>query len=201
MRDLRSNDTMQRQLEIGIADLGYSYKRQREEGGTGSNIVTSSIVAESVLAIWRERPHQAKFRRKEHFGKLYDDIFLGLNASQALLAILIFRFVEKERKRPSEANPPIFLPYSSHYISMLIGREILQEKKLSLKGVSHRNFLQLKADFAANQTELHKKAIASIQKALTKCYGEREVSLQQLAATFRRGDLLEMLRESLTNER
>ena len=54
LRDLRSNDEMQRQLEIGIADLGYVYKRQREEGGGGSGVITSSIVAESVLAIWRQ---------------------------------------------------------------------------------------------------------------------------------------------------
>jgi len=195
LRDLRSNDPMQRQLEIGIADFGYTYKRQREEGGTGSTVVTSSIVAESVLAIWREKPHQAKFRRKEHFGKLYDDIFMELNASQALLAILIFRFVENARKRPKEDKPAIFLPYASHYISMLIGRAILQEENIQLEDVTHRNFLQLKNTFEAKQTELHKIAIISIKKALIKCYGEREVSLQQLAATFRRGDLLEMLTE------
>jgi len=195
LRDLRSNDPMQRQLDIGIADFGYTYKRQREEGGTGSTVVTSSIVAESVLAIWREKPHQAKFRRKEHFGKLYDDIFMELNASQALLAILIFRFVENARKRPKEDKPAIFLPYASHYISMLIGRAILQEENIQLEDVTHRNFLQLKNTFEAKQTELHKIAIISIKKALIKCYGEREVSLQQLAATFRRGDLLEMLTE------
>ena len=84
LRDLRSNDEIQRQLEIGMGDLGYTYRRQREEGGSGSNVITSSIVAESVLAIWRRRPHQAKFRRKEHFGKLYEDIFRNLNAAQAV---------------------------------------------------------------------------------------------------------------------
>jgi len=82
LRDLRSNDEIQKQLEIGIADLDYTYKRQREEGGGGSSVITSAIVAQSVLAIWRQRPHQAKFRRKEHFGKLYEDIFKDLNAAQ-----------------------------------------------------------------------------------------------------------------------
>jgi hypothetical protein len=32
-----------------------------------------------------------------------------------------------------------------------------------------------------------------VQTALTQLYGQREVSLQQLSATFRRGDLLEFL--------
>ena len=75
LRDLRSNDEIQRQLELGMKDLGYTYKRKREEGGGGSSVITSSIVAESVLAIWRQKPQQAKFRRQEHFGKIYDTIF------------------------------------------------------------------------------------------------------------------------------
>lgn len=193
LRDLRSNDAVQKQLEIGISDLGYTYKRQREEGGGGSNIITSSITAESVLAIWRERPHQAKFRRKEHFGKLYEDIFQNLNAAQALLSVLIFRAVENERKRPTMATPPSFLPYASHYISMLVGRKLLKDKKTTLDQVSHRNFPNLLLTFEASQAQYHLDAIQLVRDALKACYGDREISLQQLAATFRRGDLLEML--------
>jgi hypothetical protein len=70
LRDLRSNDEIQKQLEIGIADLGYSYKRQREDTGSGSSVITANIVAEATLAIWRRMPQQAKFRRREHCGKL-----------------------------------------------------------------------------------------------------------------------------------
>lgn len=193
LRDLHSNDEIQKQLEIGIADLRYTYKRQREEGGGGSGIITSSIVAESVLAIWRERPHQAKFRRKEHFGKLYNDIFKDLNAAQALLAVLIFRTAENERKRPTDSNPPEFLPYASHYISMLIGRALLDDQSIKYKDISHRNFKSLVQAFEAGQDKYHRDAIDKITEALKNCYGEREISLQQLSATFRRGDLLEML--------
>lgn len=193
LRDLRSNDDIQKRLEMGIADLGYTYKCQREEGAGGSGVVTSSIVAESVLAIWRRRPHQAKFRRKEHFGKLYDDIFQGLNAAQALLAVLVFRAVENERKRPSSASPPDFLPYASHYISMLIGRKLLDDMHIALDKVSHLNFREVLGCFEANEAEYHADAVEHVFDALRSCYGDRVVSLQQLSATFRRGDLLEML--------
>ena len=193
LRDLRSNDELQKQLEIGIQDLGYTYKRQREEGAGGSSVITSSIVAESVLAIWRAKPHQAKFRRKEHFGKLYQEIFHGLNAAQALLAVMIFRAVENERKRPTQANPAEFLPYASHYISMLIGRNLLSDQVVAFQEVSHRNIKVLLDAFEAQQTYYHQQAITEIKKALSACYGERPISLQQLSATFRRGDLLEML--------
>ena len=192
LRDLRSNDEKQQQLEIGMLDLGYRYKRKREEGG-GTNVITNSIVAESVLAIWRERPHQAKFRRKEHFGKLYEDIFDNLNAAQALLAVLIFRAVENGRKRPTTSTPPNFLPYASHYISMLIGRELLRDAGTSPADISHRNFQALLQAFQDNQPQYYAAALQSLGNALQVCYGNRAVSLQQLSATFRRGDLLEML--------
>lgn len=195
LRDLRSNDEIQRQLEIGIKDLGYTYKRKREEGGGGSSVVTSSIVAESALAIWLKKPQQAKFRRKEHFGKLYGAIFNELNAAQALLATLIFRHVENERKRPSKENPPDFLPYASHYISMLVGRKLLADKNLQLSDVSHRNFVDIHDMFEKQKLEYHQKSMDDISKALKECYGDRDISLQQLSATFRRGDLIEMLAE------
>lgn len=193
LRDLKSNDEIQKNIELGLEDLGYTYRRQREEGGGGSLVITSSIVAEAVLAIWRKRPHQAKFRRKEHFGKLYEDIFKQLNAAQALLAVLIFRAVENERKRPTMITPPDFLPYSSHCIAMLIGRKLLKDKGIPLDQVFHRNVQELLQEFEDNQAQYHADAIQSLETALKTCYGTRNVSLQQLSATFRRGDLLEML--------
>lgn len=193
LRDLRSNDAFQKNLELGMKDLGYTYKRQREEGGVGSNVITSSIAAEATLAIWREKPHQAKFRRKEHFGKLYEDIFKDLNAAQAILAVLIFRDVENERKRPSAVTPPPFMPYASHYISMLVGRELLHDQGIALKDVSHRNFPELFQRLQDNETNYHARAVEKVTDALKGCYGDRDISLQQLSATFRRGDLLEML--------
>ena len=193
LRDLRSNDEIQRQLEIGMADLGYTYKRQREDAGGGSNVITANIVAEASLAIWRRMPQQAKFRRKEHFGKLYTTIFNGLQAAPAVLAVLIFRMVENERKRPGDANPPTFLPYASHYIAMLVGDSLLKAKGIPLANISHRNFADLSVLMQLNQATLYQEATARVQAALNNLYGNRDISLQQLSATFRRGDLLEFL--------
>ncbi len=193
LRDLRSNDKIQKQLEIGIKDLGYTYKRQREEGGGGSSVITSSIVAEATLAIWREKPQQAKFRRKEHFGKLYSTIFDKINAAQAVLAVMIFRYVENERKRPTAKNPPDFLPYASHYLAMLQGRQLLARQGITVDDISHKNFQELFSIFEENKEDYYQESIDQVQNALNTFYGQREISLQQLSATFRRGDLMEML--------
>ena len=192
-RDLRSNDEKQKTLEIGMKDLGYTYKRQQHEGNGNPKIITSTVAAEATLAVWREKPHQAKFLRREHFGKLYDEIFGNLNPAQAILAVLIFRAIENERKRPTQQDPPPFMPYASHYISMLVGRELLADLSLDLADVSHQNFADAVEKFQQKPHDYRTKAVARIDDALKELYGEREVSLQQLSATFRRGDLLEVL--------
>ena len=195
LRDLKADDPIQQNLEITINYLGYTYKRKSEGGVGGSNVITSAIVAESALAIWRRKPHQAKFRRKEHFGKLYNDIFTDLTGAQALMAVLIFRFVENERKRPSLGEPPIFLPYASHYLAMLMGGMLLRDNDILVSDISHQNVKTLQKYFDQKKVSYHRSAIHKTRQAIDQFYGIRELSLQQLAATFRRGDLLEMLCE------
>jgi hypothetical protein len=195
LRDLHSNDTLQLQLETGIADLpgSFSYKRHRDTDIANPSMITPLVVAEAVMAIWREKPHQAKFYRKQHFGKLYDEIFNGLNAAQAVLAVLIFRIVENERKRPVAKNPPSFLPYASHYIAMLMGRALLLENKLKQKEISHKNFQMLCERLETQKIDYYKIATEQIDTALKDLYGEKNPSLQLLSGTFRRGDLLDKL--------
>ncbi|MBF0233629.1 MAG: AIPR family protein [Desulfamplus sp.] len=195
LRDLHSNDEIQKKLEIDFSGLGFIYKRQREEAVTGAGAISSLTVAEAVLAIWREKPHQAKFRRKEHFGKLYDEIFKNLNAAQAVIATFIFRKVENERKHNSVDSRPEFLPYGSHYIAMVAGNLLLKEHGIALADLSHRNFEQINMLLEKQFVKYHQQACKIITGALKECYGDRAISLQQLSATFRRGDLLEMLKK------
>lgn len=195
LRDLHSNDDMQKQLEIGMAELGYEYRSKRDDANFSSKTITSPVTAEAVLAVWREKPHQAKFRRTEHFGKLYEAIFNGLNAAQALLAVMIFRAVENERKRPKTQTPPEFLPYASHYISMFIGRSLIKKHAIRMNEISHKNFETLLNDFETNRESFIAEAIAGIDSALKTIYGDKKISLQQLSATFRGGVLLEELAE------
>lgn len=193
LRDLHSNDAIQKRLELGLSDLGFMYKRKRDDLGTNPKTLTSNLVAEAVLAIWREQPHQAKFLRREHFGKLYETIFSNLNAAQALLAVTIFRDVEGRRKK-NLPDAPVFTPYSSHYASMIIGRRLLAEAGLSgSAGIDHRTLDSLLSLYEEKKDSFYQEATQAIQSALNACYGNREISLQQLSATFRRGDLLAIL--------
>ena len=196
LRDLHANDEIQKSLELGMSELGFVYRHKRDEAqsGTGGRILQSSITAEAVLAIWRQRPHQSKFMRRELFGKLYDSIFNGLNAAQAIMANMIFRFVENERKRPTIVTDKDFLPYSGHYIAMRVGVLLLRQMSMSLSDINHRTFSDVYAAFESSKVALYKEAVNDVDSVLSDLYKNRaELSFQQLSATFRRGDLIESL--------
>ena len=106
LRDLKANDPRQKALGQSISALGYAYRAKREERQVLPHEFTSAVIAEAVLAIWRDRPHQARFRGREHFGALCREIFTDdLNGAQAIIAAQLHRHAENHRKRPPEDAP------------------------------------------------------------------------------------------------
>ena len=120
--------------------MGYTYRAKREDRAVSPDEFTSAVIAEAVLAIWRHRPHQARFRSREHFGALYKTIFTHeLNGAQAVIAALLHRHAENRRKRPPE-DAPDFLAYGSRFSAMLMGGYLLNEMGIALDQLDHRNF-------------------------------------------------------------
>lgn len=193
LRDLRSNDAVQQKLELSIEQLGYTYRRKRSDTPQKTSDITTGTAAEAVLSVWRKRPHQAKFMTREHFGKLYEVIFSpDLNGAQVIAATLLFRFAENRRKRPP-AGSPTFIPYASCYVAMLMGRYLLEDAKIELAALDHRNFASVKDLIEKNVEVYYSRAVEAIRTALTTLYKDQVVSLQRLSATFRREDLIEFL--------
>lgn len=194
LRDLRSNDARQKSLETAIRDLGFAYHRHRSEASLKTTDISSATAAEAVLSVWRNGPHQAKYQGRELFGKLYAKIFADdLNGSQVVIATLLFRIAENKRRRPP-AGSPDFVAYASYFLAMLMGRYLLAELGITLNQLNHVKFAEAKAKLAQNEEAYFGKAVGEISVAIKKIYGESYVSLQQLAATFRRGDLLGKLK-------
>ena len=191
LKDLRSNDEIQRRLETSINDLGYTYRRKRIDTATRSIDITAGAAAEAILAIFRLAPHQAKFMTREHFGKLYDKIFTDkLNGAQTIIAVLLYRIAENHRRRPAE-NDPIFVRYASSFIAMHMGVQLLaKDMKIKVNDLDHRNFFDAKRLIEKNEESYYLSAVEDIDRALKNLYGHDPVSLQQLSATFRRGDLI-----------
>ena len=196
LRDLKANDPRQRTLAASIRELGYAYRLKRSEQAVSSGEFTSATVAEAVLAVWRQRPHQARFRMREHFGVLYDTIFThDLNGAQAVIAALVLRQAENRRKRPPP-DAPDFLPYGSRFVAMLVGRYVLDDMGVALRQLDHRNFIETMKLLERRAERYLRRAEEEIGAALVQLfYNERRPrTLQRLSATFRRADLIEMLR-------
>ena len=193
LKDLRSNDEIQVQLEASIQSLGFNYRRKRIDGPTKPTDITAGAAAEALLAVWRGAPHQAKFLTREHFGKLYATIFpADANGAQMVLAVLLYRIAENHRRRPAADDPPV-VRYASCFIAMRMGQRLLQDLGLKLDEISHVCFARAQELVDARGEGYFNQSVTDVQLALNDLYGGRAVSTLQLSATFRRGDLIQML--------
>jgi hypothetical protein len=198
LRALRSNDPLQKNIEDAVTGLGYEYKRKRDSSSSASMSIPVSVAANAVLTVWRRKPHLAKYRGRELFGKYYEMIFNDkLNAAQLVMAVLIYRYVDSERKRNSSGlkNTPRFLPYANHFLSMILGKYLLEDNNINdVQNLNHLNFNSVKNYFEDQKTVLYQRSVERLNQALSDLYLNNDnVSLQRLAAAFRRGDLLEVL--------
>ncbi|WP_141738717.1 AIPR family protein, partial [Acidithiobacillus caldus] len=194
LKDLRANDERQQRLEQSIQDLGFVYRRKRLEAAVKPNEITSGVAAEALLSVWRQKPHQAKFFTREHFGKLYDVIFTEqTNGAQVITAVLLYRIAENHRRRPADSDP-LFVRYASCFIAMQMGRRLLMDLDLQkLDELTHRNFETARQHINDRGEEYFQRSVEDVERALKALYGDREISVQQLSATFRRGDLIQRL--------
>lgn len=195
LKDLRANDDVQQRLERDLEQLGYTYRRKRADGATSKpDEISSGTAAEAILAVWRKKPHQAKFFAREHFGRLYHEIFAdSLTGTELVTATLLYRIAENKRKRP-EADAPEFIAYASCFLAMRMGEYLMRDLGLSEKGtLDHRYFPVAKQYISANGETYFAHSQTDLGNALRALYGGATPSLQRLSATFRRGDLIEEL--------
>lgn len=186
LRDLRSNDLRQKNLEYSISQLGYSYQRFRSTASArAATAISSAKAAESVLAVWRLHPFQAKFHGKKHFSDLYGFIFSdSLNGAQVVLAHKILKFAEKKRRTPPPGTP-VFIAYGSYYVAMLMGKYLLEGNSINLNQLNHSTFAAVDTDWEKNDQKYFDKAIKKIGDALTAQYGDRALTPRELAEAFR----------------
>lgn len=193
-RDLKSNDERQLLLEKSAEELGYFYKRKRDNL-LSANVIPSTVAAEAVFAVWRERPHLAKYRRNEFFDKYYIEIFEHLNAAQMVIAVLIFRYCDNNRKRFSEDGAiRAHRPYSQYFLAYMIGKQLLQNLNIKLDSLTHMNFEEVRKYFEENKALLYEKSEHQLTEILTDYFNNEslgEIDGRTMAAAFRRFDIVE----------
>lgn len=193
LSDLRANDNIQRTLETDIKELGYNYRRKKDIASTNESIIPLSVAAQAIYSIWKRKPHVAKFKRKELFGSLYDDVYKPIpNAAQVVIAVIIYRFCDNQRRKISLIDQFHHIPYSNYFLSMIIGQLLLKKTHVALPELTHKNFGEIKTYFDENKDSLFNEANTILITALNRLYNEDYTNLEmpRLSAAFRRGDLL-----------
>lgn len=204
-RDQKSNDPEQKLLEQGAEGLHYIYKRKRDSQTTnqaGTDIILSSVAAEAVLAVWRDRPHIAKYKKYEFFNTYYETIFKDLSAAQMIIAVLIFRFCDNYRRKVS-LDPKIQAQrkYSQYFMSMLMGRQLLLQLNITLDQLTHRNFEEVRKLFDQIKEPLY----CACENYMVDCLHDKlrylncslnEIDGRTIAAIFRRFDIIQNLKNA-----
>jgi AIPR protein len=196
LSDLRSNDITQRTLETDIKILGYNYRRKKDITSTNEATIPLSVAAQAIFSIWKEKPHVAKFKRKELFGSLYNEVFKPVpNSAQVVIAVLIYRFCDNQRRKVVLIEEFPHIPYSNYFLSMIIGRLLLNQSNITLEQLTHKNFNQIKTYYDTKKDELFNQANLILCNALTSLYNEdyKNLDLLRLSAAFRRGDLFSQI--------
>lgn len=193
LSDLRANDNIQRTLETDIKELGYNYRRKKDIASTIESTIPLSVAAQAIYSVWKSKPHVAKFKRKELFGSLYEDVYRPVpNAAQVVIAVLIYRFCDNQRRKVTLIEEFPHIPYSNYFISMIIGKLLLKKMNIPLEQLTHKNFVQVKTYFDTNRDTLFSEANTILVIALNRLYNEdyKNLEMPRLSAAFRRGDLL-----------
>lgn len=105
-RDLRSNDSIQRQLEDSFKSRGYSYERKaRQHAGAPPDLRVDALQAGQAYVAWElGLPEVASKDRGKVFGELYDDIFTDQSSVDGLLVpFLVYRHIEGQKRRLQRA--------------------------------------------------------------------------------------------------
>ncbi len=197
LRDLRANDSKQKNLAVAIKQLNYEYITKK---GTGSSLsasktIPSSVAAEAIFTTWKSKPHLAKYKKRELFGKFYDEVFKDINGSQLILAVLVFRYCDSNRKKHGLIIKHKHIPYSNYFVAMICSKLLIHEYNIKISQLTHINFEQVKKYWEENRAKIYEKAIDTIDAALLELFPEgiADIDPRRLAATFRRGDLLTKL--------
>jgi hypothetical protein len=139
-RDLRSNDELQKKLEIGFDAVGYSYERKRNQWQNveREKRVDALECAQAYIAYHLGIPEVAKKDRGRIFGDLYDSIYKEELSVQSLLCpYLLIRDIDKLKKevqlavRNDELGDPkkLFIIDGAFHVLYTISLICLKKKK------------------------------------------------------------------------
>jgi hypothetical protein len=192
LKDLHSNDELQKFLALSIRPLGYEYRRHRSSSELTEFDIPLGEAAEAVLSVWRCQPMRARAQIREGFNQVYDVIFTEqLLGAQVVIAVLLLRFAEQQSRHPPPGAPEL-VRYGAGFVAMLMGERLLAELGCPLAGLDHLSFAKAHALVLARQAELFAEAAQRLEAAVLD-YCRAQLDATQLVELFQRAALLDYL--------
>jgi len=141
LKDLRSNDSVQKALQAEFKELFNNtilYKRKRGESEEGfDEIIEKDFAAQIIEAVYFDRPHNTHLKQKL-FGEEYTKIFSRkINAEKIYLASIFYNIIDENSElldNEKIRNYGLSLFFFSHILSEImkedeLGKEILENPK------------------------------------------------------------------------
>lgn len=140
-RDLRSNDLIQKKLELDFSTLGYFYERKPNQYSDKpkTQILNNELLAQLFMSFHLDKPSEAKNTKSLIFGELYDDIF-DENVINAKYLLSIFKLYQplfnmkqsiqrKKRRREPINEKEAFISRATFHILTAMKHVAINEKK------------------------------------------------------------------------
>ena len=196
LRNLHANEQEQQLLETNAEGLGFIYKRKRDAVmNINAETITSSVAAEAVFSVWCEKPHLTGRKKHELFNSVYyDEIFKNLNASQMIIAVLIYRYCDNQRRKQSnDLTISAQRAYSQYVLAALMGRRLLDGLGVTKDKLDHINFYKTQKFFEQNKEQIYNMAEQQLILALNNEFSLPiyEIDGRSISAVFRRFEFIE----------
>lgn len=162
-RDLKSNEDIQKKLEAYLLKLGYYYESRKDkykDDVPKEKRVDAVKAAQAYFAFYGQRPADAKNKKKQLFGSLYNEIFnQNLEPETFLRSFLLYKEILDLNKINRDKYS--FINYADYHILA-----VLNDENINLKGVKKYYPKIVKAINIVVQKEMAEKKDAYSHRAL-----------------------------------
>jgi len=139
-RDLKSNEDIQKTLEAYLLKLGYYYESRKDkfkDVASKEKRIDAVKAAQAYFAFHNQRPADAKNKKRQLFGTLYNEIFnQNLDPETLLKSFLLYQEILKLNK--TNRDKYSFINYADYHILAVLNDE----------SIKFNNFKDIKKPYA-----------------------------------------------------
>ncbi|MBU4475032.1 MAG: AIPR family protein [Pseudodesulfovibrio sp.] len=161
-RDIRSNDYVQKKLEVELLSKGFYYERKRGQhrDKKGGVRIDAEKAGQALMSFYNKLPAEAKDKKRLIFAEKYEDVFCdSITSEEIVLSYTCYQFVEKMKKKwrreaisTGEFDQKSYLMHASYYILSLM-RVLAEGDGVDIRSSDHVRTIEACYEKAARIVE------------------------------------------------